>query len=430
MRKVFLLLSMLFPLFAKGQMKEEIRFEREMSWQHLLTRAKEEHKYIFVDYYATWCVPCKAMDKNVYNDPGVARLANAFFISIKVQLDTTKLDDPGVIAWRKDANDLKDRYYIRSLPTYLFFSPDGSIVHREAGYKNSNEFKEILSDALDPEKQYYTLIGNYRAGERKYELVDHLVKAAQVLGEETLRDSIAKDYIGNYLLTQKSDPYNKQDIAFIIAYTSQLSDKGFTFLYNNISRVNAIMERDNYAQDLLTNLISREIVYPKFNDKGKILTEKDWRAIESTVSHTYNPDISSRVILDSRIEYARIKQQWKQYVDLLIEKVNQYGAFGQWSADFNLNNLAWEIFLHTTVRDTAALNKALSWSNSAITINPVANWIDTKANILYKLGRKEEAIACQEQAVKVGARDVNAADYTENLNKMRNGEPTWPQNND
>jgi thiol:disulfide interchange protein len=42
-----------------------IRFEHGLSWAQVKEKAKAENKYIFMDCYATWCGPCKAMDKNV-----------------------------------------------------------------------------------------------------------------------------------------------------------------------------------------------------------------------------------------------------------------------------------------------------------------------------------------------------------------------------
>ncbi len=36
-----------------------IHFENGLSWEQIKEKAKAEHKYIFVDCYATWCGPCK-----------------------------------------------------------------------------------------------------------------------------------------------------------------------------------------------------------------------------------------------------------------------------------------------------------------------------------------------------------------------------------
>ena len=38
----------------------------EGSWSEVLAAAKEQNKYVFVDAFADWCVPCKWMTKNVF----------------------------------------------------------------------------------------------------------------------------------------------------------------------------------------------------------------------------------------------------------------------------------------------------------------------------------------------------------------------------
>jgi Tfp pilus assembly protein PilF len=48
-------------------------------------------------------------------------------------------------------------------------------------------------------------------------------------------------------------------------------------------------------------------------------------------------------------------------------------------------------------------------------------FLDTYANLLYKLGRKEEALQWQEKAAATGAFGTK-----ENYEKMKKGDPTWP----
>ena len=57
---------------------------------------------------------------------------------------------------------------------------------------------------------------------------------------------------------------------------------------------------------------------------------------------------------------------------------------------------------------------------------PIAS-VDTYANLLYKLGQKEEAITKEEEALRFAAeKDIKG--FTETLLKMKAGEKTWSEN--
>ena len=61
--------------FFNGTLKEAI------------AKAKAENKFVFFDAYASWCGPCKAMDKEVFTDKTVADYLNAKFVSIRIDME-------------------------------------------------------------------------------------------------------------------------------------------------------------------------------------------------------------------------------------------------------------------------------------------------------------------------------------------------------
>src|ERR1700761_5246017 len=133
MRRILLIL-IFCPFCLRAQ--DGIHFEKDMTWQQVKEKAKKENKFIFVDCFTTWCGPCKSMDHNIYPNDTVGKLVNDRFVSVKVQLDTSKRDDENVKQWYADAHMIKEQYKIHAFPTFLFFSPDGEIVHRGQGYQD------------------------------------------------------------------------------------------------------------------------------------------------------------------------------------------------------------------------------------------------------------------------------------------------------
>ncbi len=115
MIKLLCILSLL-PLMTAAQQEDiGIKFETSLSWQQLLKKAKAENKFIFMDCYASWCIPCKKMDVEVFTNPEVAEFINNRFVAVKVQMDNTTSDS--------ESANIQRKYSIQSFPTYLFLIP-------------------------------------------------------------------------------------------------------------------------------------------------------------------------------------------------------------------------------------------------------------------------------------------------------------------
>lgn len=65
----------------------------------------------------------------------------------------------------------------------------------------------------------------------------------------------------------------------------------------------------------------------------------------------------------------------------------------------SLNNMAWEAF--NKVTDKKMLQTALTWSKRSLEIYPnYPLWLDTYANLHFKLGKKKEAISIMNEALR------------------------------
>lgn len=156
MRTLFLVtLIISCSTLLKAQNQNGIRFETDLRWAQIKEKALKENKYIFLDGFTTWCAPCKMMAKEIFPQSSVGEFFNKNFINVAVQFDITKKDNPDVKRWYKDAAQLKKEYKINSFPTYLFFNPQGELVHSVYDASATAEvFITKAKQALDPKIQY------------------------------------------------------------------------------------------------------------------------------------------------------------------------------------------------------------------------------------------------------------------------------------
>lgn len=421
-KTIFYLL--LCPVLAMGQESDNIinavdsmqgiQFEHGLNWQQIREKAKAENKYIFMDVNASWCLPCKLMEKNIFSKSDVGDKVNPHYISVKVQMDTSKNDDEQIRKWYADARELKNSYTIKAYPTFLFFSPDGNIVHKAIGGLGDKEFIALMQDALKPNKQYYTLKERYDKGQKDTVLLRDLSNAARLVEDYEMLVQTSKLLINQMSEKEILEPAN---LKFVRSYTTRSDDRGFGLFYKNTNKVNKILNEPGNAEDLVEVIISKEEAEPFIDFKNKV--EPDWNAISSRIEKKYNATFADRVVKWNRMRFCQVKKDWKGFCENSIAYIQKYGAFVN---RFALNSIAWKIFLYSN--DKKQLNAAAGWMRDKVIPFNEGPDLDTYANLLYKIGDLVQAIRWEDKALQM---EPQNKDWLKTMEKMKKGQPTWPQ---
>lgn len=102
-----------------------------------LDQAKKGGKTVMIDYFATWCGPCKQMKKEAFTDQSVADvLQDTLFVSVDV-------DDPGENAKYMEEHEPD------ALPTVVFLDSGGKEIGRVVGYGGVAGFKRDIERILN-----------------------------------------------------------------------------------------------------------------------------------------------------------------------------------------------------------------------------------------------------------------------------------------
>lgn len=118
MRRVAMLLAMTLACSWAAVAAEPGGMPWTEDLRGALATAKTDNKPLLIDIWATWCVPCKEMDKTTYKNKEVIEGAAAF-VPLKLDADTQK--------------SFLERYQIEAFPTLIFLDGEGREITRLLG---------------------------------------------------------------------------------------------------------------------------------------------------------------------------------------------------------------------------------------------------------------------------------------------------------
>jgi len=133
-------------------------------WGAALEQAKGENRLLMVDFYTSWCLYCKNLDKEAFVDPRIVSLSKDFVC--------TKLDAEVVKAAAM-------RYSPEGFPTIVFGASNGDEILRLSGYRTADEVYTVMKAVHESGPKIAELLGRIDRNRRD-------AAAHQALGEAYL----------------------------------------------------------------------------------------------------------------------------------------------------------------------------------------------------------------------------------------------------
>jgi hypothetical protein len=278
------------------------------------------------------------------------------------------------------------------------------------GFKLNPKFKIAKNiDVNDTDERYPELLAAFEKGKRDSVFLRRLTLMAIRKSDQPNATKVGAAYVAGL-----KNLYSPESLSFIKQITRTSKDAGFMLFLNNKTKINEVLGK-NAAESKIRGIIGQEEVKPYMDIPN---ANPDWNSIMKKVEAKYG-DLGLEKVYGAQMVWYLHEKDWVSF--------GKYYALYYKTAitrsEYHINNITWSVF--ETVNDPEVLSVAVKAAKYSMeTFAPNApNDIDTYANLLYKAGRKEEAIEWEEKAAKLAP---DNKDIASNLEKMRTGTRTWP----
>lgn len=121
MKKITLFLLLLSLNMSAGNWIKDLEEAKKLSLG--------TNKLMLVDFWASWCGPCRKMDKESWSDPEVQKIMTNY-IPVQVDIDRDKINAA--------------KYGVRGIPFVFIMDGNGEVVFKSMSYMPREEVLELL----------------------------------------------------------------------------------------------------------------------------------------------------------------------------------------------------------------------------------------------------------------------------------------------
>ncbi|MCD0487787.1 thioredoxin family protein [Pedobacter sp. MC2016-14] len=454
MKRLIIIALLLFSCGVYAQ--DGIQFYQG-TWKETLAKAKAEKKLIFIDIYTSWCGPCKMMAKDIFPLKSIGDKFNTNFINYKIDAE------------KGEGITIAKTYKVNAYPTYLFVNGDGTLYYTTLGAMPEQAFIKEAENAIiefgDP-KPLPVWQAEYSTKKNDKEfLMAYMKKRAKL--------RLADDYlIDQYVsLASKEELLSKETLTFLLQQQGATVDGPFfSFLTANKAEVAKLMGQPETS-------VNRMLSQYAAGDLKRAVAGKDTKLLEKIIAvrTTLSPGSNAAIDADetrmsyyaqTRNEPELIKALYKYSKSLLafdknsikeadaqqLKSFNESVAAGQmkdaspeqiemsrkYVGSIAATNYAYRVrdmatAAYKRVNDKAVLNEALSWMSVAAAYSDNFTIPEVTAGLLYKLGRKDEALKSQQKAIDDFAaikmdNEIITMRLKNRLRDMLDNKPVWIDN--
>jgi len=386
---VVLLILLLNSIQVVGQVKfTEITSRQEM--EAMMVLSDSLNLPIYIDIYATWCGPCKLMDRETFTDKAVAVMLNTEFISLKMDGES---DYGSFFAYQ---------YQLEGYPSSFIFAPGGELITRLVGFLEPGELLLRLQETKDSYQQLTILEKKNKEGLLEGSEISEYITALIGLGREEEAEAFALDYIAGL---KENIPLSPNDIRIIANYVTP-----GTAIWDRLLKdpVQTRVALDTLYEDFVSSAFYRSVLnaiqennisyVKRFTDDLSVLTS--------------GTEIDGSLLGD--LAYIQF-YYYTMELDSLFTYVNEQFKGPRANDDNWLFQVASRIVdIDQQFANPDILNAALGWFNKCLAINEKFEYHFYAGMCHYMLGDMDNSMSNFEKA-RLLAQDDNEKELIESV---------------
>jgi len=379
--QIFLIALLAFGCADKSK-TETINYELEVIDQDFAKAtelASEQNKLLFIDFYTTWCAPCKQLDKLVFQNDSIKQILAKDYILLKYDAENDTVFH------------LSKKHHVSSYPTAIVLNRKGYVVNRKYGFPGNN-FESLSKNVLDFTEQSAELNSQ-----------NEYLKGYSNTIDETKYPKFYNDYVNRTIKKVQPSDFD----TFFSGKKHFFKEEDFTPLFyfgrNAPSNIGDIILKDKQKYFELYGEQDVEILLwlltsTKFNEA---ISENNDEKYDNAVAFTKRALSQGWVndILPAReIDRLKAQNKWGDVFKLYEERKNRDGLDEE-----EINYISWDVYKNCD--DQQVIAKCIDWMKEVTDKNPELAYLDTYAFLLYKSGNNKKTKEVAEKAIEAAKKE-------------------------
>lgn len=337
MKKIISGISIFCAIVISAQ--ESIQFQ-DLPFKDIIAKAKKEKKLVFIDAYASWCGPCKMMEKNVFTQKAVGNYFNTNFINARFDME------------KGEGRDIASKFGVRSYPTYLFLNGEGELVSRNSGYMEEGIFVAMAQDINSQGGKGGSLKDRFAKGEKDPAFLINIMKLNSDSDYE-----FAKKASERYFENKKStEELTKDEIGLLLYFLKSMEDSNYKTFSSRKAEIIKFLPEETY-KEFDAQLKLAKIADQSIDDKNKKINDEYFlKAAEPLVGK----EVAITKLNQTKLSYYERNANFPEYEKAALDYYKNSEAFNP----EELLRAAWVFADH--VKTPSSLKKATEWAKNPL----------------------------------------------------------------